>query len=333
MAFTLFTELDGIINTATETYITDVSTNAIATATPAVVAGLMLTFVAIGILTILGTVQMPIAEFLKRSMGVAIICSIALAGGFYQSDLAGAIITLPNDLSKSLITAPTDEATAATMIDDAAAKGFARASDAFSKAGVFAEHGFVYAIYGVLIIATTAIVVGLGGAYILLAKVMLVLLVGLGPLFILALLWRPLSGLFNSWVGQVLSYVLLSVLVSALFGLMIKIFSTYLAGLKLDGSQGIGESLGGACILSVVMIVVLLWLPKLAAGLAGGVSISYLWELRAMKGGAQTGYAAGKAAVNNPMTRAAARSMSNAGGGVDWGHKPTANLYKGKKAA
>jgi len=326
MAFALFTQLDTIINRAATAYITDISANAVATATPAIVAGLTLTFMAFGILVVLGTIQAPVSEFLKRSVGICIVCAVALAGGLYQSQIANAIITLPNDLSKSLITSPTDDATAATMIDDAAAKGFAKSSDAFNKAGVFVEHGVVYAVYGVLIILTTAIVVGLGGAYILLAKMMLVLLVGLGPLFILTLLWRPLSNLFSSWLSQVLSYTLLSVLVSALFGLMVKIFLTYMQGLRLDGSQGLGESLGGACILAVVMVVILLWLPKLASGLAGAVSISYLWELRAMRGGVQTGYAAskagyavGKAAVNNPVTRAAGRAV--------------AGFFRGKKAA
>ena len=318
MAFTLFTPLFNKIDTTTATFVSDISSNAIAAITPVITVGLTLGFIAFALLIIRGAVDMPVMEFLGRSVRIGIITAIALAGGLYQTQIAGAIQSSPDDLAQALISSPTSGASASSLIDNAADKGFSKAQEAFEKAGIFGDNGIAYAVYGFIIMAATGVLVAIGGAFVLIAKIALAILAGLGPLFILALLWQPTARFFEMWAGHVLNYGLLIVLFSTVFGLMMSIFTSYMQDLQFDGAMNLGYAIGGAVILAVAMVLILLQVPAIASGLAGGVGLGYIHELRAMRGmGATAGRMGGRAA-------GAAYRYSGARSATNWAASKTA---------
>ena len=333
MAFMLFEPLFAKVDTATNVFVSQISTQAIATITPFVTLGLTLGFIAYAIAIIRGAVDMPVMDFLARSLRIAIIVGVALAGGLYQSQIAGAIVELPNSLAVALISNPTEGAGAASIIDVAAGKGFDAASRAFEQSSFFSADGLLYGIFGIIIILATAVVVSIGGAFILLAKVALALLAGLGPIFVVCFLWQPLSRFFDLWIGQVLNYVLLVVLFSALFGLMMDIYGGYVAGVKFESGVNVAYSLGGAIILSIAMVLVLLQLPGIAGALAGGAALGYMHELRAMRGGAASvSRASGLSAAGRQASRAGGWAASKAGGSIKTGASKAYGYFKGRAA-
>ena len=333
MAFTLFEPLFGKIDTATSTFVSQISTQAIATITPFVTLGLTLGFIAYAIAIIRGAVDMPILDFLARSLRIGIIVSIALAGGMYQSKIAGAIVELPNSLAVALVSDPAEGAGAASIIDVAAGKGFDAASRAFEQSSFFSADGLLYGIFGIIIILATAVVVSIGGAFILLAKVALALLAGIGPIFIVAFLWQPLAKFFDMWIGQVLNYVILVVLFSALFGLMMDIYGGYVADVKFESGVNVAYSLGGAIILSIAMVLVLLQLPGIAGALAGGAGLSYMHEMRAMRGGAASvSRASGLNAAGRQTARAGNWAAGKAGAGIKSGASKAYGYFRGRAA-
>lgn len=275
MTFAVFKPLFGTIDKATETFVHDIATRCVAEITPVVTVALILSFIAYGLLIMRGAVGMPVSEFLWKAFRIAIIVNIALAGGLYQSNIAGLIRTLPDDLAIALIINPSQGATAASLIDEAAGVGFDCAGIAFNKAGIFSFEGLTYCVIGVLVSLMTAILVAVGGAFLLMAKIALSILAGLGPLFIVALVFPATERFFNLWLGQVINYVLLVVLYAAVFGLMMEIYKTYMTGFAFDGAVNISHALGGVCILSFSMLVILRQLPSIAASLAGGAALSF----------------------------------------------------------
>ena len=331
MAFTLFTPLFNKIDTATATFVSDISSNVIAAITPVVTVGLTLAFITFALLIIRGAVDMPVMEFLGRSVRIGIITSVALAGGLYQTQIASAIQSSPDDLAQALISSPTSSTTAASLIDGAAEKGFSKAQESFEKAGIFGENGIAYAVYGFIIMLATGVLVAIGGAFVLLSKIALGLLAGLGPLFILALLWQPTARFFEMWAAQVLNYGLLIVLFSAVFGLMMSIFTGYMEDLKFDGAMNLGYAIGGAVILAVAMILILLQLPSIASGLAGGVGLSYMWELRAVRGMASAGARGAGRVAGGAAKYTGARSATNwAANKTAAGARTAVGYFKGR---
>jgi len=280
MTFVVFKPLFDTIDETTAIFVSDIATRCVVEITPVVTVGLTLSFITYGLLIMRGAVGMPVSEFLWKAFRIAIIVNIALAGGLYQSEIAGLIRTLPDDLATALIVKPSQGATAASLIDEAAGVGFDCAGMAFNKGGIFSFEGLTYCFIGVLVSLMTAILVSVGGAFLLMAKIALSILAGLGPLFIVALIFPVTARFFDLWLGQVINYVLLVVLYAAVFGLMMTIYKTYMTSFAFDGVVNISHALGGACILSFSMLVILRQLPSIASSLAGGVALSFASGLK-----------------------------------------------------
>ncbi len=295
MAFELMGPIYNAVDAITSNFVNHITAQAIASLTPVVTVGLTVAFIAYGLLIIRGAVDMPVMDFLGKSVRIGIIVSIALAGGLYQSQIASALVSLPDEVATALVASPELGTGAAALVDNSAGKGFDVAADAFAKAGLFEDNGITYFFFGLIVSIFTAIVVAIGGAFLLMAKLVVAILAGLGPLFILALLFQPTARFFDMWVAQVLNYVLLVVLFAAVFGLMMDMYGHYMGGIKFDGQQNVAYSIGGAMILSIAMVVILLQLPAIAGALAGGVGLSYMFELRAIRGMAGSAGGAGRA--------------------------------------
>ncbi|RYE12649.1 MAG: type IV secretion system protein, partial [Rickettsiales bacterium] len=264
-------------------FITDASSQTVYAIVPVVTVGLTLSFITYGFLIMRGVVEMPITDFIGKIIKISIITSMAANCGFYQTQIADAINRTPDELINALVSNSTKKEGAATSIDNAADKGFSLASKAFEHSGFFVENGIVYCMIGIVILMTTSVFIALGGAILILTKLILTILLGIGPIFILALLWQSTSKFFEMWVAQIVNYIILGVLITMTFGLMLTIYSTYMGDMKFDGVQNVASALGGAVILSIAMIVVLLQIPNIAAALSGGMNLSYLQELKTIK--------------------------------------------------
>jgi type IV secretion system protein VirB6 len=272
----LFTELDRI----TTVFTRDVSSRVIAAITPVLSTGLTVWFIAWGILVMRGAVEQPVREFLGKVIRTALIVSVALGAGLYQSSIAEVIRTVPDDLAAAVaggeatlgVTLDPGEAGGgqAALIDLAAGQGLAKAEDAFEKGGLMTQQGIAFYTFGVLILLATVIMVGVGGALILVAKVMLALLAALGPLFIASLLFDATKRFFERWIAMLATYGLIIVVFACVFTFMLGIFSNYMGGVNLDGNMNVAYGIGGALVLTIVSVAILKELHHLAVGLGGG---------------------------------------------------------------
>ncbi len=296
-AFTVFADLFQMVDDKTLQFATEISGRAVTAISPVVVVGLTLAFIVHGMLIIRGMVDSPLMEFLGRSVKIALIVGIALGSGFYQSDIAMLIRDLPNEMATALMSDAQSGTQAANLIDTAAQQGFDKTGEAWEKANMFSGDGILYSFVGLLYLLFTIVVVAIGGSFILLSKIGLALLAGLGPLFIVSLAWQPTARFFEVWMGQVANYTMMVVLFAATFGFMLDIYAGALGGVSLDNLSNLAYNIGGIGILSVAMVIVLLQLPALASGLGGGVSMGALHELRAVIGGAKAAGKGGKMAA------------------------------------
>ncbi|WP_407210723.1 type IV secretion system protein [Enterobacter cloacae] len=67
------------------------------------------------------------------------------------------------------------------------------------------------------------------------AKVLLAISLCLGPIAIFCLLWNPTKGIFAKWMGTVINYSLVIVLLALVFGLLMSLLQM-ISGL--NGSEG-----------------------------------------------------------------------------------------------
>jgi len=278
--FRLFTPLFAELDRVSTAFARDVSSRLIVAITPVLAAGLTVWFIVWGILVMRGSVEQPVREFLGKVIRTALILSVALGAGLYQRDVAELIRTVPDDLAAAVAGGEGDVGFAAdplatgsvqaALIDRAAGQGLSKVEDAFEKGGLMTQQGIAFYTFGVLLLLATVIMVGVGGALILVAKVMLALLAGLGPLFIAALLFDATRRFFDRWVAMLATYGLVVVLFAAVFTFLLAIFANYMGGVALDGNMNVAYGIGGALVLTIVSVAILKELHHLAVGLGGG---------------------------------------------------------------
>lgn len=285
MAFTLFEPLFREFDSATATYVNDISTKMIATITPVLSVGLTVGFLFYSLAVIRGTVQMPVSDLLWRCFRIGVIVSIATAGGLYQSSIADVIVSTPDALAQALVGSDAvNTSSAGGVLDTTAGKAFDVAAKQWEKASVFSKQGIMYVAYSCMIIISTAVLVSIGGAFLIMAKVAIAILVGIGPLFIFMLLWQPTQRFFEVWVAQLLNYALLTVLTSVLFLFLMGIYGNYMGDIKPDSNtMNAIYALAGALVITGISALILLQLPSIAGGLSGGLGLGYMREASAAR--------------------------------------------------
>lgn len=149
-----------------------------------------------------------------------------------------------------------------------------------------------------IIIISFGIFLIIAGAYIILAKVMTAILAVLGPIFICLALFPATRQYFMSWVNQVVNYSLYLVVVNVTASIFIGYLNSDfgLAGIEAETETGLVE----VFLTSLIFFVVLLKLPELASGLAGGIANTGFGGAiqtasNMAKGGSAVGLASGKA--------------------------------------
>jgi type IV secretion system protein VirB6 len=304
-SFTLFHDLFSQIDTLTATYVTDISSKVITAATPIVTVALVISFIIYALMIATGRIEMPVIDFLWRSFKIAAISGFVMAGGYYQSTIGDMIVKTPDTFAVYLISDAKQDDAAANVVDTAAQSGFDIAEDAFSKAGIFGEHGLAYGAFGVLAVSATAVLTAVGGAFLISAKIGLAILAGLGPIFIFCMLFTTTQKFFEAWMGQVLSYAFLIVFMSATFGFFMSVFTKFMSSAKIDDGSNLAYNLGGAVILCIVGLLVFIQIPAKAASLGGGIALNlgaaagkFRSAGRDAGGAVSTAASAGKAVVS-----------------------------------
>lgn len=244
--------------------------------TPLVALGLTISIVMSGLATLLTGDGEPISELVSKFIRYAIIISIASFGGWYQKDLARAALKIPDEFASFLVVNKAkvpDQKSMGNSIDSALDKGISISKKAFGNVGLSGS-GVVSAILGLWSMMVTAIMCGVGAAFILMAKFWLALTVTFGPIFIFCLLWEATRRLFDKWIGSIISYGLVVILVSAVFGLMIKFYDAALSSALKGSGTDIVVTMVSAGVITIVSIFVMLQIPEKASSWGDGITVA-----------------------------------------------------------
>ncbi|MBI6621567.1 type IV secretion system protein [Pseudomonas corrugata] len=167
----------------------------------------------------------------------------------------------------------------------------------------------------------TILIVGVGGVvfmaysflYLAIAKIMVALVLCLGPLFISAVFFPATRQFFNLWLNQLLNYILLTALFGITFTLLTNMLQKYVSGSDFSGVL-LGDMVNVKLLFCYLLFTgVITAIPALASSLSGGVGINSLGGMSTvaslMKGPA-------KALLSG------IKGMSRAGNTISGGNRP-----------
>lgn len=315
----LFTAVGGTLENGMSTYVTSVSSALSGALVPVVTTGVTIWVLAYGLAVVRGEAHEAVPAFAWRGLKVAITLAFALSAGIYQQEVVTAVDGATSGLAQTIQSAANTtgggnpgcgSVNGSSVTGQGAATSIYQTLDCydqqidlvmdayFDKATHegFSPGGLAAAIGDFL----CGLVAALGGSIFLIvlafevvmARMLLDLVLALGPVFIACAAFSPTARFFEAWTAKVVNYALLQVLVAAFLGMALTAFSADLTTLHATASpgadasavmQGISAALDDAAAAATalglfatgVFLAMVGWqLPSVASGLSGGATLS-----------------------------------------------------------
>lgn len=285
--FHFYTDTMNKVSSTLGTYVSDVSAS-IAGGFTGVATTLVTIYVMLwGWSMMRGVITEPVTDGVSRVVRLAIIVGLATNVGLYNGYISDFLWNSPDALASLIASGYSDSTTNANFLDTLFGKAYdfgqAYYEKGYASPGLLPDYGMVLAAYAVwgFGVVTTAYAAFL----LVLSKIVLAVALGVGPLFILFLMFEPSKRLFDAWIGQVLNYVFLVMLTAATIKLLFTVISLYL-----DSVFGAYAAAGGAdpsyseifpmIALCAIGVLALVQMPSIASALGGGVAVSSLGAVR-----------------------------------------------------
>lgn len=244
--------------------------------TPAIIVGLTIQFLFYNIAIMRGYGNMTVTELVWKYLRIALIASVATAGGFYQTHIVDVMISLPDDVagiigggntfSENIDALRARTEFAAETMEDTESKWYPSSKNILVN------------IYAGFLTGVTA-VIGAGVAVLMVVvKVGMALVVATGPIFISALAFDRTERLFDSWVSQALNFVILALLAGLVLAILLELNLAYISmliRLLTQGDTTLISLIGGYFLVSLATIFVIIMIPSLAQGLSGGFGAQF----------------------------------------------------------
>jgi len=168
-----------------------------------------------------GLIQEPILDFVGRMVKFSLIYSIALMGIHYTTFFIDFFWNTPEAIAKIIISDQRMSSPNATMhfLDDFL-QIYYNYSDAWFESSFVNKSrlgipNLVQLFTGFFILVIGVINTAIAAFLLLLAKVALAIILSIGPIFIISLFFESTRKLFDAWIGQLLNYVFIFVLMAA----------------------------------------------------------------------------------------------------------------------
>jgi len=283
--------LDAILNT----YVHDVS-NAFMLPLQDTVKILLGIYIALwGWAMMRGTIQEPVLDGFTRIIRLTVIVAIAINITQYERFIAHYLFDLPNIMSTFIVNAANPggppPSSNLSYLDEAMAKfdaiSTAMIDLSLSQKNVIGIPNMTAYLTGWLVYIGGALLTAYCAFLLALSKIALSVLLGIGPIFVLCLIFEPMKRFFETWLGQALNFVMLVILTSATLSIILKIIMGFL------GTGGPGGTLVTTPQVSLALttvifcgigLLIMIQVPAIASALGGGVAISTLGAAAAVMG-------------------------------------------------
>lgn len=317
----IFVGVGASIDSFLATYVNTVSAKMSIALVPLMASGITLWVILYGYGVMWNEVSDPVSVFLKKTLKISMITAIALGGGIYQSEIITAVYGFQDGIAAIM-----SSATGSTSVSGNG--GFMQILDSFNEKGSelafviigagmakFPMGGYLDLLAGVVVFAANCAILIVSGVFVLVTKVAMAFVLGMGPLFIAALAFPVTAKFFDAWLGKVVNYSLLVGLYAAMIGLAISICDSYLVHTLDSFNSGASNALADAFSLLTlygVLIGVMMQVPHIASGLGGGASVTSGGLGQMALGAARklTGGGSGRENKESP-------SNASSGGGVE----------------
>ncbi|MGB0893796.1 MAG: type IV secretion system protein [Parashewanella sp.] len=269
---TLYRSIFSLVDQALHNYVQQGSARLIQYLIPVFTSMMILWVVIWGYSMMFGRSEQPLQEGFFRILRIGFILTLGLTVGHYNQTVVKFLSESPQFLAATV--SGTQTQNAAQLLDHLYGQIFILADNAWRQGGVMNGN------FGMYILAMALLIIGscltmMVAFFILLSKVMVSVLLAIGPAFFVLLLFQATQRFFESWLGMVLNFGFILLLGVAAGQLMTTVASKYLE--QISHNHAALTTLSDSSMLCVVLglcILVMKQIPAMAAALGGGVAIA-----------------------------------------------------------
>lgn len=274
--YTFLASIFTTVDNATNTYIASTASSVAAAVAPVAKQMFLLYVIMYGFAMYRGMIKEPFLDAAFRLMKIALVMSLAIDIGQYSGLISNNIQGLPDYLT-NLIGDGGNSIDSKTTLDKILSDAINSGTAVWQQGSVLPPGANPGAYMMAIIIWLSALIcVGYAAFLIILTKVMLGVILGFGPIFIICLMFESTKKFFEAWLGQALNYALVSALTIAVIKLLFGMYKHAAdATMAASTTPDFGIlSCASMLILAVVCFLCLMQVQTVASSLAGGVSIS-----------------------------------------------------------
>jgi len=271
-----FAEFDAWLNAILTGYIADNLAALAGLLEPAIVTLGVFYVVVWGYLHLMGRIEEPFLEGVKRLVTLGVILGLSLQLWLYNELIVDTFFRAPSELAAGVIAARdpgAPEFAPVELVDEIFYDGDDAATLLLEKGELFGED-IVYYLAAVAVY----VIVGLTTVYTMfllaLSRIALAVLLAFGPVFLALLLFDTSRRFFEAWLAQLSNYAFLAILTVLVAALMLDVISTAAeAAVAVGGGIGIAHALK-VCAAAGLTFLIMRQVPAMAQGLASGIALS-----------------------------------------------------------
>lgn len=314
-----YTQFETVISN----YFTETSSNIVsAIAGPAwVMMGIY--FALWGFSMVRGLIDEPLTDGLFRMVKISIVLGLALNTGLYQTHVVDFIQNVPGAMAQLLVfgggNAESGTASTFATLDMLLVKTQDLAYKCWDQMSILSPgQSLAFGICALIILGMGLFFLGVAGLGIIITKLLLMLMLALGPIFILLAMFQATQRFFDAWIAQTLTAMMTLVLIMAtcslFFAMVEEVIGQVNGVIQDDPLQGVGIITLAAASCTFLLMKI----PAVASSLAGGVALQVTEAASRMnrKGGEMLGKAASKMGANTLGKAVGQAVMGKATGGV-----------------
>jgi type IV secretion system protein VirB6 len=276
MEFALFQWIGGSVDAMLNTFVTQTASNVIFGFQMLVLTGVTLYITLTGYAISTGAVESPFWTFFKQCLKIGIIAAFVMTADGYTSTVVSAMQGLESGIADIMSSPSATSTNIYQVLDKSVNSGLDVAYDMMGKAAKreFYEIGQMFwDLINALMMAIAVFLIHLpAAATIIMAKLGLGILLGIGPLFIAALMFPITAPWFDKWFQQAMAFILEIAIVMVVVTVGVALYKALFEKVIVTGADNPIASFVQIIALALIVLFALKKTSGLGSQIAGGIS-------------------------------------------------------------